>query len=102
MKHWRDYHPNFQRVTLQAHSGEYRAEFTTREQANAFVRAAQKFAAAIRRDDTAPTELKAAADSETGGVLWHLPVQLDGSWAVRGLPRASKRLSVNAIAENLP
>jgi hypothetical protein len=102
MKHWRDYPPNFQRVTLQAHSGEYRADFAQKEHAHAFVRLIQKFAAAVRRDDTAPTELRAAAMQETGGVLWHLPVLLDNVWAVRGLPRASKRLSVNAIAENLP
>lgn len=102
MKSWRDYHPNFQRVTLQAYGAEYRADFTDKQEAHAFVRSAQKFAAAVRRDPDAPAELQAAATSDAGGVLWHLPVLMDGSWAVRGLPRATKRLSVDAIADKLP
>lgn len=102
MKSWRDYHPNFERVTLSAYAGEYRADFPTKEQAHAFARSAQKYAAAVRRDADAPAILRAAAASDVGGVLWHLPVQMDGLWAVRGLPRAIRRMSVNEIADRLP
>lgn len=102
MKSWRDYHPNFQRVTLQAHSHTYRATFTSAEWANAFVRAAQKFASSVRADPDAPAELKAATTREAGGVLWQLPVQENGSWIVVGVPRPKRRTTVDEIAESLP
>ena len=105
MKPWAEYHPAFARITLQAVAQGYRATFTQKTEAHSFVRAAQKFAASVRRDAAAPEALRMACSELPGGVLWNLPkLHEEGYWVILAGPRpqAMPRLSPDEIAASLP
>jgi len=105
MKPWTEYHPAFARISLQAVDQGYRATFTQKREAHAFVRGAQKFAASVRRDAAAPQALRNACSELPGGILWNLPkLAPEGFWVVLAGPRpqAMPRLSPDEIAASLP
>jgi hypothetical protein len=102
MKPWTDYPESFKRATIAAHCGIYSVTYPTREEANAACRMLQKYAAAVRRDPGAPLELRFAAASGEGGVLWHLPKLENGVWTVLGAARGKVKATADSIGASLP
>jgi hypothetical protein len=97
------YHPAYTRALLAAATDGYRVAFDSAEQANAFVRMVQKFAASVRRDPAAPGELRTAARLGEGGIMWRLPVLEDaGKWAVASAFRGRPTITQHDIGERLP
>jgi hypothetical protein len=101
MKPFTAYPEAFQRATIAAHCGEYRASYSEKAEAHAAVRLLQKYAAAVRRDPAAPLELRFACADREGGVLWHLPKLENGSWIILGHPRGKAKVTLADVAARL-